>query len=142
MIWLLRHGDAEEGSPDDERKLTEKGKRQARTAGAALAALGVTVDCCLASPKLRAAETARLVCEPLGVDVTLEPALAGGELDAEALAAGLGDVLLVGHDPCLSQAVHDLTGARVQMKKGSVAGVEERELKMLLRPIDLAAIAS
>jgi phosphohistidine phosphatase len=143
MIWLLRHGDAEDGSPDSERPLTEKGREQSRAAGAALKALGVEIDACLASPKVRAAETARLACEPLGVEPQLEPKLAGGPFDAEALAAGLGDdVLLVGHDPDFSMAVHSLTGAQVRMKKGGLAGIEKGELMVLMRPRDLKRIAS
>jgi phosphohistidine phosphatase len=142
MIWLLRHGDAEQGSPDFDRRLTAKGERQARTAGKALRALGAKFDACLTSPKLRALETARLACEPLGLEVTVEPALEGGDFDPEALAAGLDDVLLVGHEPDLSRAVQDLSGGRVQMKKGGVAAVDGRELKILLRPKELAAIAS
>ena len=143
MIWLLRHGDAAEGSPDAERPLTDKGREQSRAVGAALKAIGVELDACLTSPKVRAAETARLACEQLGdVDPKLEPKLAGGPFDAEALAAGLGDdVLLVGHDPDFSAAVHSLTGAQVRMKKGGLAGVEKGELKVLLRPAELAAIA-
>ena len=141
MLWLLRHGDAAEGSPDAERPLTKKGEKQARAAGRALEALGVRMDACLTSPKVRAANTARLVCEPLGVEPQLEPKLAGGPFDAEALAAGLGDnVLLVGHDPDFSMAVHALTGAQVRMKKGGLAGVEKGELKVLLRPDELSAI--
>ena len=70
VIWLLRHGEAADGSPDAERPLTEKGEEQSRAAGAALAALGVELDACLASPKVRAADTARLACEQLeGVEV-------------------------------------------------------------------------
>ena len=142
MIWLLRHGDAEDGSPDAERPLTEKGREQARAAGAALGALGVNIDACLASPKVRSADTARITCEELGVEPRLEPKLAGGPFDAEALAAGLGDeVLLVGHDPDFSMAVHSLTGAQVRMKKGGLAGVEKGELIVLLRPRELKAIA-
>jgi phosphohistidine phosphatase len=138
MIWLLRHGEAEAGSPDSERPLTDKGREQARAAGAALKALGVEIDACLTSPKVRAAETARIVCEPLGVEPELEPKLAGGPFDAEALAAGLGDdVLLVGHDPDFSMAVHSLTGAQVRMKKGGLAGLEKGELLVLLRPREL-----
>ncbi len=141
MIWLLRHGDAADGSPDAERPLTKKGEKQSRNAGRAIAKLGVTMDACLTSPKVRAAETARLACEALGIDPTLEPKLAGGPFDAEALAAGLGEnVLLVGHDPDFSMAVHDLTGAQVRMKKGGLAGVEKGELIVLLRPVELAAI--
>ena len=142
MLWLLRHGDAADGSPDAERPLTKKGERQARAVGEALKALGVELDACLTSPKLRAAETARLACEPLGVDPRQEPKLAGGPFDAEALAAGLGDdVLLVGHDPDFSMAVHSLTGAQVRMKKGGLAGIEKGELMVLLRPVELEALA-
>jgi phosphohistidine phosphatase len=141
-LWLLRHGDAAQGSPDAERPLTEKGERQSRLAGRALAALGVRMDACLTSPKVRAADTAKLACEALGIEPQLEPKLAGGPFDAEALAAGLGDnVLLVGHDPDFSMAVHALTGAQVRMKKGGLAGVEKGELRVLLRPAELSAIA-
>jgi phosphohistidine phosphatase len=132
MLWLLRHGDAADGSPDAERPLTKKGEKQGRQAGAALKALGVPMDACLTSPKVRAAETARLACEPLGIEPQLEP----------KLAAGLGDnVLLVGHDPDFSMAVHALTGAQVRMKKGGLAGIEKGELIALMRPAELAAIA-
>ena len=143
MIWLLRHGDAADGSPDAERPLTKKGERQSRAAGNALKELGVKIDACLTSPKVRAADTAKLACEPLGVDFQLEPKLAGGPFDAEELAAGLGDhVLLVGHDPDFSTEVHDQTGAQVRLKKGGLAGFERGELKVLLRPDELEAIAS
>jgi phosphohistidine phosphatase len=142
VLWLLRHGDAADGSPDAERPLTDKGERQARDAGRALKALGVELDACLTSPKIRAAETARLACEPLGIEPQHEPKLAGGPFDAAALAAGLGDnVLLVGHDPDFSMAVHALTGAQVRMKKGGLAGVEKGELMVLLRPKEAGAIS-
>ena len=142
MLWLLRHGDAADGSPDAERPLTKKGERQSRAAGRALKRLGIEIDACLTSPKVRAADTAKLACEPLGVEPTHEPKLAGGPFDGEALAAGLGDnVLLVGHDPDFSMAVHALTGAQVRMKKGGLAGIEKGELIVLLRPAELSAIA-
>jgi phosphohistidine phosphatase len=142
VLWLLRHGDAADGSPDAERPLTEKGEGQARAAGRALKRLGVEIDACLTSPKVRAADTAKLACEALGVDPRQEPKLAGGPFDAEALAAGLGDnVLLVGHDPDFSMAVHALTGAQVRMKKGGLAGIEKGELIVLLRPGELSALA-
>jgi phosphohistidine phosphatase len=144
MIWLLRHGDAADGSPDAERPLTDKGREQSRAAGAALKALGVDIDACLTSPKVRAAGTAKIVCEELGgPEPLLEPKLAGGPFDAEALAAGLGDnVLLVGHDPDFSAAVHSLTGAQVRMKKGGLAGVDRGELIVLMRPRELKSISS
>jgi phosphohistidine phosphatase len=143
VLWLLRHADAADGSPDAERPLTEKGERQSRAVGLALKKLGVEVSACLTSPKLRAAETARLACEPSGAEPKHEPKLAGGPFDAEALAAGLGDnVVLVGHDPDFSMAVHALTGAQVRMKKGGLAGVEKGELMVLMRPKELSAIAA
>jgi phosphohistidine phosphatase len=140
---LLRHGDAQDGSPDAERPLTDKGRDQSRAAGAALRALGVEIDACLTSPKVRAADTARIACAELGdIEPQLEPKLAGGPFDAEALAAGLGDdVLLVGHDPDFSSAVHSLTGAQVRMKKGGVAGIDRGELIVLLRPKELKRLA-
>jgi len=141
VIWLLRHADAEDGTPDSERKLTKKGRKQAKNAGKALKAMGVEPGACFTSPKVRAAETAQLACEQLGVEYTLEPKLAGGPFDPEALAAGLSDVVLVGHDPDFSMAVHDATGAQVRMKKAGLAGIEKGELIVLLRPAELAAIA-
>jgi phosphohistidine phosphatase len=142
VIWLLRHGDAADGSPDSERPLTDKGRRQARWAGEALRALGVNLDACLTSPKVRAADTAAIACAPLAIEPQLEPKLAGGPFDAEVLAAGLGDeVLLVGHDPDFSTAVHDLTGAQVRMKKGGLAAIGADELVVLLRPAELKRIA-
>jgi phosphohistidine phosphatase len=143
VIWLLRHAEAEDGSPDAERRLTERGEEQARTAGAALAALGIKFDACLSSPKVRSVQTAELVCEQLdGLEVRQEPNLSGGPFDAQALAEGLGDhVLLVGHDPDFSAAVHRMTGAQVRMKKGAVAAVAKGELMVLLRPRELAVIA-
>lgn len=141
MIWLLRHAEAEDGSPDEARRLTPKGEQQSRTAGAALKVLGVELDICFTSPRVRAEQTARLACEPLGVEVAIDERLSGGPFDATELAAGLGNVMLVGHDPDFSTAVHDLTGAQVRMKKGGIAVVDKGELKLLLRPRELAAIA-
>ena len=141
MLWLLRHGDAVAGHPDEARALTALGRAQAQNAGAVLSQLGVSIDVCLSSPKARALQTAQLTCAPLGVKVSSAPSLADSDYDAELLAAGLGDVLLVGHNPSLSRALHDLTGARVNLRKGAVAAVSGRELVLLLGPRELAAIA-
>jgi phosphohistidine phosphatase len=142
MLWLLRHAEAADGQPDDERPLTERGTRQATDAGLALARLGVQLDACLSSPKLRAAQTAELACEPLGLPVTIEPALSGEPFDVHALVAGLGEVLLVGHDPSFTLTLHDLTGAQARMRKGGLAAIAKGELVALLRPNELAAIAA
>jgi phosphohistidine phosphatase len=142
VIWFLRHGAAEQGEPDSERRLTPKGEQQSRDAGVALAVLGVEFDVCLASPKVRARDTALLACEALGCEVRIEERLAGGNFDPLELAAGLDEVLLVGHEPDFSTAIGDLTGGRVDLKKGGLAAVDEHELIVLMRPRETRAIAS
>jgi phosphohistidine phosphatase len=142
VIYLLRHGEAEDGHGDDAaRRLTEKGERQARDAGLALAELGAEIDACLASPRVRALETARLACKALGIEVEVTEALQGGPFDARDLAAGRGDVLLVGHEPVFSAEVGRLTGARVAMKKGGIAAVDGSTLVALWRPKEIKRIA-
>jgi phosphohistidine phosphatase len=151
QLWLLRHGDAEPHGvrPDAERRLTERGEAQSRAAGAALAALGVSFDAVLTSPRVRARDTARLTAEPLGVEPIDHEPLSGGfdREDALALIAGYdaeAKLLLVGHEPDLSQLVHDFTGGRVDMKKGGLAAVRVAraagELFLLLRPRELELI--
>lgn len=143
MIYLLRHGDAEEGDGDDAaRRLTGKGERQARSAGRAMAALEAKIDACLTSPKVRAAETARLACEPLELEPERAAELRGGGFDALALAASRGTILLVGHEPDFSSEVARLTGAKVRLRKGGLAIIDGSTLQALLRPRDLAAIAA
>ena len=143
MIYFLRHGDAEhETSNDADRRLTEKGERQAEAAGRALAALEAGIDVCLTSPKVRAEQTARIACQHLDVEVEIAEELRGGRFDAAALAAGRGDVLLVGHEPDFSNAIADLTGGRVKLRKGGIACMDENLLHALLRPKDLRSIAA
>jgi phosphohistidine phosphatase len=142
VIYFLRHGDAEHETSDDAaRELTPKGERQSEAAGRALAKLGVNLNACLASPKVRAERTARLACEHLEVEVEIVEALRGGSFDALQLTAGRGDVLLVGHEPDFSNAVAELTGARVKLRKGGIASVEDGLLHGLLRPKELRTIA-
>jgi phosphohistidine phosphatase len=152
QLWLLRHGDAEpHGSrPDAERRLTGKGERQSRLAGEALARLGGRFDAVFTSPRIRSLDTAKLACRALDCDpVVHEPLSAGfGRDGVDELLAGHDDdatILLVGHEPDFSQIVHDLTGGRVDMKKGGVAGVsvERRsgELIALLRPAEVRRVA-
>jgi phosphohistidine phosphatase len=145
QLWLLRHGEAvphDAAAGDDDRPLTARGEDQARSAGRALRALEVTFQAVYTSPKVRAVQTARLACEPLGIEpVVHEPLRAGFSAAAarELLLAGDDDqrVLVVGHNPDFEQVVHDLTGGRVDLKKGGIAGIRERELIVLLRPREL-----
>jgi len=143
VIYLLRHGDAEEGTGDDAaRRLTPKGERQSKAAGQALSALGTQVGACLTSPKVRAADTARLACEALGIEPEITEELRGGAFDSLALSAGRDSILLVGHEPDFSGEVARLTGANVKLRKGGLAIVDGSTLTALLRPKDLAAIAA
>jgi phosphohistidine phosphatase len=149
QLWLLRHGAAvpHGTKPDELRELTPKGRRQSELAGVALARLGVEFAACYTSPKVRAVETAQLACRSLN----LEPVEAGslaGEFDRadalELLYAHTDEdrVLVVGHEPTFSQTVYDFTGARVDFKKGGVAGLRTSgELLVLLRPREIEAIA-
>jgi phosphohistidine phosphatase len=141
VIWLLRHAEAEDGTPDAERPLTKKGRRQSEAAGRALAALGIEFEACLTSPKVRALDTARIACEHLGIEPAVEDALSGGNFDPLELAAGLDSVLLVGHEPSFSAAVQEVTGGRVAMKKGGIVALDGNTLAGLLRPAELKAIA-
>ncbi len=140
MIWLLRHADAADGHPDAARPLTSRGVRHATEAGNALKKLGVQIDVCLSSPKVRALQTAKLACTALGVEVEECPALSGAPFDPADLTVGRGEVLLVGHDPSFSLTLHDMTGAQVRMRKGGLAAIDKGELIILLRPSELGAI--
>ena len=152
QLWLLRHGEAvpHDSKPDAERELTPRGERQSIAAGQGLAKLGVEFAACYTSPKVRARETARLACQALNVEPVEEESLSNGFDREDALELLLrhgadARVLVVGHEPSFSQVVHDLTGGRIDFKKGGVAAVRaERasgELVALLRPRELESLA-
>jgi phosphohistidine phosphatase len=155
QIWLLRHGEAvpHDSKPDHERELTARGERQSSAAGAALARLGVEFSACYTSPKVRARQTAALACATLNIEpVEAEVLAAGFDRDdaLELLYAHRDDgdgarVLFVGHEPDFSQIVYDLTGGRVDFKKGGIAAVKvvsgAGELLVLLRPRELESLA-
>lgn len=147
-LWLLRHGDAESHGtrPDFERRLTERGERQSRTAGRAFARLDVHFDDVFTSPRVRALDTARLVCAELDLEPIVHEALSGGfdERDADELlgtTAASAVILVVGHEPDLSGLVAALTSARIEMKKGGVAEIRGGQLMSLLRPREIELVA-
>jgi phosphohistidine phosphatase len=149
QLWLLRHGEAvpHDSKPDPDRELTARGERQSIAAGKGLARLGLEFAACYSSPKVRALDTARLASEALNVEPEVRDVLANGfgaddarellmEHDADAR------ILVVGHEPSFSQVVHDLTGGRIDFKKGGVAAVRmPSELILLLRPRELESLA-
>jgi len=166
QLWLLRHADAEpHGTREDSaRRLTERGERQARLAGEAIALMGVEFEALLSSPKERALRTATMAAqawsEQQRAKVEVHAPLSGVFDARQALAvvsaqpnrlrlagetAPPARVLLVGHEPDLSTVVAELTGARIDLKKGGLAVVRidgpGGELLVLLRPSELALIA-
>ncbi len=137
-LHLLRHAQAGDRDtwdrPDEERPLTEKGRRQAERLGRFLAAAGFAPDAVLTSPLARARETAEIVAGLLGTAVRVEPRL-GETLDLailERILADAGDPrrpLLIGHDPDFSELLSELAGAPIPMRKGALARVDvERPL--------------
>ncbi len=121
---LVRHATATEqaaAAGDADRPLVAKGVAQTRRLAAALDAWGLRPDRVLASPWRRAAETAELLREavPAGAPAPLNllDALAatGAAAQSEAVAAALAPsdrvVLVVGHEPWVSElAAWWLTG--------------------------------
>lgn len=130
-LYLLRHGDA--GDPiawtgdDAERPLSKKGRRQSKGLGRHLADLDLRPDLILTSPKLRSAETARLVGRLVGRKPVIDERLAigFGESALAELVSGLredvGSVMLVGHDPDFSSTLSWLVGGSLTLRKGAVA---------------------
>jgi phosphohistidine phosphatase len=153
QLWLLRHGEAvpHDSKPDGDRELTARGERQAVAAGAALARLGVEFTACYTSPKVRALETARLACQALNIEPEEVDALSDGFDVDDAFALLLGHdgehvrVLAIGHNPSFEQVVRDLTGGRVDFKKGAIAAIRmsrtASELILLMRPRELESLA-
>jgi phosphohistidine phosphatase len=134
QLWVLRHAEAEPHGivADAERRLTTRGEEQARAAGAAISRLGATFEAVLYSPKVRARRTAELAAEqwdeaavgPLEEHAPLAALFdVRAALDALATVSADGHLLLVGHEPDLSGVVGDLTGGRVDLKKGGLAVV-------------------
>ena len=133
ILYFLRHGDA--GPPrsgdDDARTLTDVGIAALRAAAPLWRRLNLRPDVVLTSPLPRAQGTAELFTDAVGsdapvVDQRLRPGAGWGDL-AQAMAAhpDARRVMFVGHEPDLSSAVAQLTGASsVRLRKGGLACVE------------------
>lgn len=132
ILYFLRHGKA--GSPrttdDDARELTPEGAAELRAAAPLWHRLNLRPDLVLSSPLPRAFQSAQLLCaavggEPVGDD-RLRPGASWGSL-ARAMSTrpDARRVLFVGHEPDLSSAIVELTGAAsVRMRTGGLACVE------------------
>lgn len=129
-LLLLRHAEAERGGgvPDEDRPLTEEGRRDAERLGGLLGADGRVLDLIVSSPARRAADTAKLVAGSMGFAGTpdIEPALYGGGVAAigavvTSLSSDVSCALVVGHDPAISAFVERLTGVRARLPAGALA---------------------
>jgi len=134
QLFLLRHADAGDAGawsgPEADRPLSAAGRAQAERLGRFLAQTAFDPDLVLSSPKLRARQTAEIVCSAVGVSAESDDRLSGGfDLDAlRELVDRAGDrrrLLLVGHDPDLSDLLADLCGSRaIPMRKCALARID------------------
>ncbi|HXM82156.1 MAG TPA: phosphohistidine phosphatase SixA [Burkholderiales bacterium] len=137
-LILWRHADAEDGKPDLERKLTPKGEKQAKRVAKWLIEHLPEQFSVVASPALRAQQTAAA----LGVQVKTIEALAPGASVDQILAAARNKkaVVIVGHQPDLGRAVaHLVAGARSEwhIEKGGfwwLSGEAPVVVKAVLSP--------
>ncbi len=136
-LYFLRHADAEERQPgtnDADRQLSAKGRRQADEAADWVRRHEIAVAAIVSSPLVRARETAEPVARALGLPVGEDERLSGGRLTLEALAGVVrgagspGSLMLVGHEPDFGDAIGELTGGQVNMRKAGLALVASESL--------------
>lgn len=123
-LILWRHADAEDGVPDEARRLTAKGRKQAQKMAAWLAAR-LPADCrVIVSPAARTRETAAAFTEQFVIEKALSTAATPqGVLKAAGWPDATGAVIVVGHQPTLGAvAALALTGeaAAWSLKKGAI----------------------
>jgi len=130
-LILWRHADAEDGKPDLERRLTDKGRKQAERMAKWLKERLPKEVRLLSSPAARALETA----EALGIPLKTVKSLAPGASVADILKAAdwpnaEGLVIVVGHQPDFGRAAAYLvSGAQIEwsLKKGGLWWLSYRE---------------
>jgi phosphohistidine phosphatase len=137
-VYIMRHGIAEDraaGGDDADRRLTSEGRKKVVEIAHGLKQLGIKPDVVLASPLPRAMETATLTASVLDRELDVEPetALSTGYDAQSAVAAlarcsGVGEVMVVGHQPQLGEIASILlTGSHsivpLPFKKGGVAAI-------------------
>jgi phosphohistidine phosphatase len=131
LLYLLRHADAEASAGSDEaRRLTEKGREQAKKIARFLEAHELHLSLVLTSPVRRAHETAQAVVDQMRAELLSAPWLACGmhpQAALEELKAyrSQSSVMLVGHEPDFSQLAAHLLGlpsaTQFHVRKGSLA---------------------
>jgi len=153
-LYFLRHGPAasiEEAGVerDSERPLTDDGLAVCTLVGEGLKRLSVRFDVVASSPLKRARQTADAVAAPLGIKdrvVVTEAMMPGCTItdlaDFVRSHRHAAKIVLVGHQPDLSELVAELVGgARMKMPKAGLARVDLDEvapgagtLRWLLEP--------
>lgn len=118
-LLLARHAKSDWGDPglaDHDRPLNARGLRDAPAMAERLARSGATVELILSSTAVRARTTAARFGEALGVGVELDRELylaPADRLFARAAATGLASVMVVAHDPGLSDLASRLSDGQI-----------------------------
>jgi phosphohistidine phosphatase len=128
-IFILRHGIAvERRTPgfknDFKRPLTSKGERQLRKTAVAMQKMGLRFDLLLSSPYERAKRTAEIIADKLKLKKLLKFSdNLTSEGNAKKLIRQLNElkpvpdnVLLVGHEPYLSELISTLTTGDMKLE--------------------------
>ncbi|RMG74745.1 MAG: phosphohistidine phosphatase SixA [Chloroflexi bacterium] len=131
ILYFFRHGDAEyqAGLSDHDRQLTPKGIFRTKNAAAVLKNLGIKPDYIFSSPRIRAKQTADILADTLGTSVEIRDEL-NFDFNLMLLHQLLKGkttetkIMLVGHNPSMSEVVSQLTGTQIEMKKGGLARVD------------------
>lgn len=128
-LFIMRHGDALPAvTTDCARPLSPKGKQQAQQAVSFLAKKNVQPVSILASPLLRAQETAQIVQQDLGLECETIEALTPESPPADILALvcnlPIEAVLLISHQPLVSRLIALLTGEQVFLDTANIACVD------------------
>jgi phosphohistidine phosphatase len=130
-LCFLRHGEADWPSwdkPDDERPLTERGRKEMKRVTKFLERLKFSADAILTSPLPRASQTAEIVAKRLRIELKTDPALAHGfnvaRLRRLVAKADADCVMVVGHEPNFSEVIKELTGGEIKLSKAGVALLE------------------
>lgn len=123
-LVLWRHADAEDGIPDEARRLTAKGRKQAKKMAAWLAERLPAGYRVIVSPAARTRETAAALTEQAVIEKAVSTAATPQDvLKAVGWPEGSGAVVVVGHQPTLGAvAALALTGEAQawSVKKGAI----------------------
>ncbi|HSQ04374.1 MAG TPA: histidine phosphatase family protein [Burkholderiales bacterium] len=131
QVIFWRHAEAEAGAIDDVRKLTRKGRKQAKRVAAWLEKKAPARARILVSPARRAQQTAKALTSRFQTTAKVGATASAQELLAAAgWPRGRGTVILVGHQPELGRAAAlAVTGRRADwdIKKGALWWIERRK---------------